>query len=498
MLWITWALARSDEQTMLNTVAERILVRATRAASEAEAAIDMLSDSDGEPCSTANIALMQREVFNMLTIEEMGYLQDGALRCTSWGTRLDLPETTPDFRTESGLDVTFALRPALRGGTPKLAYRKDNYNVLVDPARFVDVITEQKIHMAVAAKDGRVFAHTEAADLEAIRRIAAQAQSAPDGTYAYGVVKSDDWIAIALEPHPALFSTLRREQLLMLPLALMLAGVMVSTVVWFSKQRLSMRRELEIAIRQQEFIVHYQPLIDLKTGQCIGAEALVRWKRPDGSWVRPDLFIPVAEQSGLIQKITAQVIYRIGQDIGQILSRDSSLHIAINLSAEDLADGSFLRLIDRLVRDHRLQPNQIWLEATERGFLDYAAVSETISRAHQSGYVVCIDDFGTGYSSLQHLEQLSFDVLKIDKSFVDSIGVSSPKSMVIHHIIEMAKSLGTRIVAEGVERSEQAEYLSETRVEFGQGWLFSRALPKDEFAAFLQERSTFAQKISVV
>ncbi|CUX06787.1 EAL domain protein [Agrobacterium fabacearum S56] len=498
MLWITWALARSDEQTMLNTVAERILVRATRAASEAEAAIDMLSDSDGEPCSTANIALMQREVFNMLTIEEMGYLQDGALRCTSWGTRLDLPETTPDFRTENGLDVTFALRPALRGGTPKLAYRKDNYNVLVDPARFVDVITEQKIHMAVAAKDGRVFAHTEAADLEAIRRIAAQAQAAPDVTYAYGVVKSDDWVAIALEPHPALFSTLRREQLLMLPLALMLAGVMVSTVVWFSKQRLSMRRELEIAIRQQEFIVHYQPLIDLKTGQCIGAEALVRWKRPDGSWVRPDLFIPVAEQSGLIQKITAQVIYRIGQDIGQILSRDSSVHIAINLSAEDLADGSFLRLIDRLVRDHRLQPNQIWLEATERGFLDYAAVSETISRAHQSGYVVCIDDFGTGYSSLQHLEQLSFDVLKIDKSFVDSIGVSSPKSMVIHHIIEMAKSLGTRIVAEGVERSEQAEYLSEKRVEFGQGWLFSRALPKDEFAAYLQERSTVAQKISVV
>ena len=498
MLWITWALARSDEQAMLNTVAERILVRATRAASEAEAAIAMLSNSDGEPCSTANIALMQREVFNTLTIEEMGYLQDGTLRCTSWNTLLNLPETTADFRTESGLDVTFALRPALKGGTTKLAYRKDNYNVLVDPARFVDVITEQKVHMALAARDGRIFAHTEAADLAAIRRIVAQPQYAPDETYAYGVVKSDDWIAIALEPHPALLSTLRREQLLMLPLALMLAGVMVATVVWFSRQRLSMRRELEIAIRKQEFTVHYQPLIDLKTEQCIGAEALVRWKRPDGSWVRPDLFIPVAEQSGLIQKITAQVIDRIGQDIGQILSQAPSLHIAINLSAEDLADGGFLHLIDVLVRDHRLKPNQIWLEATERGFLDYAAVSETILRAHQSGYVVCIDDFGTGYSSLQHLEQLSFDVLKIDKSFVDSIGISSPKSMVIHHIIEMAKSLGARIVAEGVERSEQAEYLKAKEVEFGQGWLFSRALPNDEFAAYLQERSTIAQEKSLV
>lgn len=488
MLWITWALARSDEQDMLNTVAERILVRATRSAAEAEAAISVLSNSDDEPCSDANIALMQREVFNTLTIEEMGSFRGGFLKCTSWGTRLTVPETAPDFRTETGLEVTFALRPALRGGTPKLAYKRDNYNVLVDPARFVDVITEQKIHMAVASRDGRIFALTEGSDLEAIRRIASQGQSIPDKAYAYGVAKSDDWIAVALEPLPPLFSTLRREQLLMLPLALMLAGVMVATVVWFSRQRLSMRRELEIAIQKFEFTVHYQPLIDLKSGGCIGAEALVRWQRPDGSWVRPDLFIPVAEQSGLIQTITAQVIAEIGKHVGAFLSSNPSLHVAINLSAEDLTSGAFLSLIEKLVYEHRLQPNQIWLEATERGFVDYTAVSETISRAREAGYVVCIDDFGTGYSSLQHLQQLSFDVLKIDKSFVDTIGLSSPKSLVIHHIIEMARSLAVRVVAEGVERAEQAEYLRQKEVEFGQGWLFSRALPADKFISFVGKR----------
>lgn len=487
MIWITWTLAQSDEQMMLNTVAERILVRATRSTAEAEAAISMLSDSDGEPCSAANIALMQREVFNTLTIEEMGYFKDGLLRCTSWGALPNVPEAAPDFRTRSGLDVTFSLRPALRGGTPKLAYKKDNYNVLIDPARFVDVITEQKIHMAVASRDGRVFAHTEGTDLDAIRRIAAQPRSIPDDTYAYGPVKSDDWIAVTLEPHLALFSSLRRQQLLMLPLALTLAGLMVSTVIWFSRQRLSMRRELEIAIRKREFTVHYQPLIDLKTDRCIGAEALVRWQRPDRSWVRPDLFIPVAEQSGLIQEITALVITEIGKDIGPILHSDHTLHIAINLAAEDLTSGDFLSLIEELVRHHRLVPNQIWLEVTERGFLDYTAVSDTISRAQQAGYVVCIDDFGTGYSSLHQLQQLPFNVLKIDKSFVDTIGISSPKSIVIHHTIEMAKSLGAQIVAEGVERAEQAEYLKEKEVEFAQGWLYSRALPKAEFARYLKK-----------
>lgn len=492
MLWITWALARSDEQAMLNTVAERILVRATRSAAEADAAIAMLANSDGEPCSAANIALMQREVFNSLTTEEMGYFQNGSLRCTSWGMQLDVPETAPDFRTEAGLDVTFAVRPALRGGTPKLAYRRDDYNVLVDPGRFVDVITEQKIQMAVASRDGRVFAHTEGADLAAIRRIASQERATPDDIYAYGIVRSDDWIATALQPHPALFSTLRREQLLMLPLALMLAGIMVATVAWFSRQRLSMRRELQIAIRKREFTVHYQPLIDLKNGKCVGAEALVRWQRPDGSWVRPDLFIPVAEQSGLIQEITAQVIIEIGKDVGQLLSSDPTLHVAINLSAEDLTTAAFMSLIEKLVRDHNLLPDQIWLEATERGFLDYEAVSQTISRAHEAGYVVCIDDFGTGYSSLQHLQKLTFDVIKIDKSFVDTIGVSSPKSLVIHHIIEMAKSLGARIVAEGVERAEQEQYLKENDVEFGQGWLFSRALTKDKFATYLNKHNESA------
>jgi len=301
----------------------------------------------------------------------MGSFRGGFLKCTSWGTRLTVPETAPDFRTETGLDVTFALRPALGGGTPKLAYKRDSYNVLFDPAGFVDVITEQKIHMAVASRDGQTFAHNESGDLEAIRRIASQGQSIPDKTYAYGVAKPDDWIAVTLEPLPPLFRTLRREQLLMLPVALMHAGVMVATVVWFSRHRLSMRRELEIAIQKFEFTVHYQPLIDLKSGGRIGAEALARWQRPDGSWVRPDLFIPVAEQSGLIQTITAQVIAGIGKDVGAFLSSNPSLHVAINLLAEHLTSGAFLSLIERLVHEHRLQPNHIWLEATELGFVGY-------------------------------------------------------------------------------------------------------------------------------
>jgi sensor c-di-GMP phosphodiesterase-like protein len=486
MLWVTWSLARADEQRLLDTVTERLLVRAARSAKEAETAIDRLAQSNEPPCSPRSIGFMQSEVFNTLTIEEMGYFEGGVLRCTSWGnTGLNFPATRPDFQTQSGLDVTLSVRPALRDGTPKLAYRKGAYNALVDPARFVDVITERKLHMAVATRDGRVFAQTDGAGLDVLRDLAAQESSLRDDRYASSIARSRDWIAVAVEPRPPLFATVRREQLVMFPLALFLAAVMVSTVVWFSRRRLSLRGEIETAVHRKEFTVHYQPLIDLKSGTCIGAEALVRWQRPDRSWIRPDLFIPVAEQSGLIQKITGLVIDEIGRDIGILLASNPYLHIAINLAAADLSDGSFLPLIEKMVREHALRPDQIWLEATERGLLKYDIVSETISRARNTGYVICIDDFGTGYSSLQHLQHLEFDVLKIDKSFVDSIGVSSPKSAVINHIIEMAKSLHVSIVAEGVERPDQAEYLNERHVDFGQGWLFSRALARDDFVSFV-------------
>lgn len=491
MLWVTWSLAQNDEQKVLNIVADRILVRATRSALQADAAMATLSVSQDTACSAAHIGRMQREVFNTLSIEEMGYFESGFLKCTSWGnvTRT-IPATMPNFRTQSGLDVTFSLQPALLGGTHKLAFTRGSYNVLVDPARFVDVITGRKIDMGLATKDGRVFALTEGSDHDLLQRIALRTSIDRDERYAFSTASSADWLAVAAERRPALFATLRREQLFMLPLALVLAAVMVSTVIWFSKRRLSLRGELEIAIRRNEFTVHYQPLLDLSSRLCIGAEALVRWQRPDRSWVRPDLFIPVAEQSGLIQKITGLVIAEISKDLGPFLAKDPSLHIAINLSAEDLASGTFFEPIETLVREHRIQPDQIWLEVTERGLLDYAVVIETISTARQAGYIVCIDDFGTGYSSLQHLQKMSFDILKIDKSFVDSIGVSSPKGLVINHIIEMAKSLKVSIVAEGVETADQASFLQNQDVEFGQGWLFSRALPRDDFVSYVSKFGT--------
>jgi sensor c-di-GMP phosphodiesterase-like protein len=263
---------------------------------------------------------------------------------------------------------------------------------------------------------------------------------------------------------------------------------MVGLVVWLSRRRLSPLGELSIAVQRREFIVHYQPLIELKTGICVGAEALVRWRRPDGQMVRPDLFIPLAEENGLIEEITDQVIYATIAELKTVLLADRSLHIAVNLAADDIKSGRILPVIQAVLENTGILTQQIWLEATERGFMDVKSARATIEEARRRGHSVAIDDFGTGYSSLQYLQELPLDALKIDKSFIDTIGTDSATSSITPHIIDIAKSLDLYIVAEGIERQEQADYLIERGVQYGQGWLFSKALPAAEFIALNNNR----------
>lgn len=143
-------------------------------------------------------------------------------------------------------------------------------------------------------------------------------------------------------------------------------------------------------------------------------------------------------------------------------------------------------MVHTAIEDTGIDANQIWLEATERGLIDHASSRATLSSARQLGFTIAIDDFGTGYSSLSYLQSMPVDILKIDKSFIDTIGMDSAKSSATPYIIDMAKALDLKIVAEGIETKEQQSYLCEHGVQYGQGWLFAKALPALEFIAFCQ------------
>jgi sensor c-di-GMP phosphodiesterase-like protein len=227
----------------------------------------------------------------------------------------------------------------------------------------------------------------------------------------------------------------------------------------------------------KEICVHYQPIVCLKTGKIVGAEALSRWKLADGAFLSPDIFIPLAEQTGLITTLTEYIVTSVFSDLGKWLHKHPNMHVSINLAPEDLASTALHELIRHNLQFWKVQPSQIALELTERQFAA-PEISQPLMAAYRNeGHSIYLDDFGTGYSSLSYLKDLNIDVLKIDKSFIGTL----KHQPVTPHIIEMAKTLQMEMVAEGIETDEQRHWLSGHGVQFGQGWLFSKARPKTEF-----------------
>ncbi|MGU3492415.1 EAL domain-containing protein [Xanthobacteraceae bacterium A53D] len=486
VLYASWSLALKTEQKQLQLFASRALSRADITFEEARRVLLASATTRAPPCSPEHLEQMRRLTFAARGIQEIGYFQGDLLKCTSWGGPISTlhPRPVPAFITADGIGFSLDVRPLVHPDKPMLAMHLGGYDVLIDPARLLDIIVEPGISLALANDKRMVVAEINDPPPELVSQVIADPRDGMTEDYLYAVARQDGWIAVASVPRTAIAASLRREQFTLLPVGAFIAIFIVGIVIWLSRQRLSPLAELAAAVREKEFVVHYQPLIELSTGACIGAEALVRWRRPDGSRIRPDLFLPLAEESGLILPITDQVIEAVVNDLGPLLAETPALHIAINLCADDLRTGRVLPVIEQALENTGVRKEQIWLEATERGFLDIEAARATIIKARAAGHRVAIDDFGTGYSSLQYLQELPLDALKIDKSFVDTIGRDAATSSVTLHIIDMAKTLNLHIVAEGVEEKEQLDYLVGNEVGYGQGWLFARPLPAAEFIAY--------------
>ena len=253
-------------------------------------------------------------------------------------------------------------------------------------------------------------------------------------------------------------------------------------------ERQSLEGSLRHAVERGEFLLHYQPKIDLSTGQITGAEALIRWQHPDRGLVSPAQFVPIAEDCGLILPIGRWVLReackqaREWQDSGLPFKR-----VSVNVSATEFRAKTFLDDVSAILRETGLEACYLDLELTEGVLMQNAkSTASLLQELKRMGVHLAVDDFGTGYSSLSYLRQFPIDVLKIDQSFVRQISDDLNDSAIVRAIIDMGKNLKKRVIAEGIETQEQLALLQSWHCAEGQGYLFSRPVPAAQFAQLLQ------------
>ncbi|MCE8002350.1 EAL domain-containing protein [Halomonas sp. MCCC 1A11081] len=254
--------------------------------------------------------------------------------------------------------------------------------------------------------------------------------------------------------------------------------------------RMALRNDLQEAIEAENFELHYQPLLDARSGDVVGVEALVRWKHPVKGYLSPGLFIPLAEDTGQIGPISEWVLRQACRDMCRLAVEGYGHHrVSVNLSPLQFRRPNFLSNLQQALLETGLSPEYLELELTE-GILmaDSAAAVETLHRLRDMGVEVSIDDFGTGFSSLSYLKQLPIGKIKIDRSFVRDIASSRHDGAIVQGIISMAHHLGLAVVAEGIEESEQRDFLAAHGCDVFQGFFFARPMPLAKLRVYLEQR----------
>ncbi len=255
-------------------------------------------------------------------------------------------------------------------------------------------------------------------------------------------------------------------------------------------EKIETQSELRKAIERDEFILFYQAQMDLETKKVVGFEALIRWNHPTKGLVGPDEFIYLAEETGLIVPIGKWVLLTACRQLKQWTNEGyNDINMAVNLSARQFKDKDFVKLVFDTIEEAGIDPSRLELEITETVALDDLEYTiSTIKELRKIGVNFSLDDFGTGYSSMNYLKRLPVSNLKIDKSFLDTVMEDQCDQRIIQTIITLAKNLDLFVIAEGVERDDQEQFLQEASCNKAQGFLYSKPVPKDMAEQFLKNR----------
>jgi sensor c-di-GMP phosphodiesterase-like protein len=489
--------ARTSEDELALGYARDVLRRSEVTVDQAYAAINALAATrSADPCSPQNVEIMRKYDFGSKYLQAIGYIRNDRLVCSSVGAGesggYDVGPVPTEWISPVGARVRAQVRFPFDPDMPYLVIEINGFCVLVDRALALDVtIDRPDVSLGNFARfNGQYVESRGYLNPEWARRAAGLPADTLEDVFvdegyivAVSLSRERFFGAIAAVPLHYMHAQTRSMAIMLVPPGVGMGVLFVLVLLYLRRLQTGMPSMLRAALRRDEFFLVYQPIVDLQSLRWVGAEALIRWRRSGGEMVRPDVFIPAAEDAGLINRITERVCEIVARDLDDVFIRHPDLHIAINLSTSDLSTRATIATLERLVSDTGAAPGNLIVEVTERGLLRPDPAREILGHLRAANIRVAVDDFGTGYSSLAQLETFALDYLKIDKLFVDTMRSDAPTSQVVLHIIQMAKSLDLELIAEGVEDSSQAQFLREQGVQYAQGWFFGKPMSIDELVA---------------
>lgn len=450
----------------------------------------MASTPDRPPCSQARRQVLQRIDAASSYIQFVGRLDRGRIVCASYGEfEVPLELGKPDLISDNGLAIWLDIQFPFAADKRFIGIGNDKFVAVIHKSLPVDTtVAERNVSLAVISlagqrtlsargrflpawmpKPGDLAPGTQKTRLIG-RNVVSQVRSRGFDLAAVAALNEEDY-----GRELALFAKI------LVPIGVLTGLLLAYTVTRVAKGQMSLPAVIRSGLRNREFFVVFQPVVRLQDRAWVGAEALIRWKRPDGQVIRPDLFIPAAEETGLIHSLTAEVLRLVEPTLAALARRDDDLFLSVNLSRQDLHEAGMETLLHGLIARSGARASQLHLEITERGLTDMDDARLLIDRVRAEGLCVAVDDFGTGYSSLSELGRLNLDMIKIDKAFVDTIDGATVTSQVAAHIVEMAHALSLGMIAEGIERDAQAQILESWHVLYGQGYLFAKPMSSSAF-----------------
>ena len=495
-LWFAQIRAKAETADQLRLFSRLALQKTELVIREADEARDKARLYQGEVCSPYHQQYLLGIVRGLLYIDDLIYANGSHFFCSTAVRRVmgwQIPAAT--YTKKPDIAIYYYRETPFYPGYAMNYLQRGHYVVVINPLSFSALISsDSNLAWGVFdTKTNHFFSVSKNADPEELRHLirAEEALFQQDGRV-YAIAHS------TVRPIAVIMSTSRvsyyqnfyNQVTLTLPLGLICSVLLL--LVWSRtrQQYHSPRNMLQRALSRRQLCLHYQPIIDIKNHRCVGTEALLRWPGFDGPVMSPAEFIPLAENEGMIAQVTDYVIDEVFSDLGEFLARHPHLYVAINLSAADFQSARLIEHINEKVRRYAIKAEQIKIEVTERGFIDVPKTTPVIQAFRDAGYEIAIDDFGTGYSNLNNLHALNVDILKIDKSFVDTLSNNTTSHLIAEHIIQMANSLHLKIVAEGVETAEQVAWLQKRGVQYCQGWLFAKAMPPQEYMQWLANDRT--------